>query len=136
MIFDQFRRDFFPDTERHTLHFDITSDDWQTIQYLTAENEWGPDEGLRHLLAIGVAYVQGHLEIAAISHPDADLAAEVKRLQAERMSVESRYAVMKFRAYSAMQAAQLLEMKLNACKQEVDMLRKANELLRQGPDTI
>ncbi len=130
-MLDQFRRDFFPDTERHTLQLDITSDDWKTIQKIAAENGWELDDGLRHLLALGIAYAQGQAQLAALDHPDTDLAAEVRRLQRERMSVESRYAVMKFRAFSFMQAAQLMEMKLNACKQEVENLRRANELLRQ-----
>ena len=51
------------------------------------------------------------------------------------MAVESRYAVMKFRTFNFTQAAQLVEMNLNPCKQEVETLRRANELLRQklGP---
>ena len=130
-MLDQFRRDFFPDTARHTLKLDITSDDWETIQKIAAENGWELDDGLRHLLALGIAYAQGKAQLAALDGSEADLAAEVRRLQSERMSVESRYAVMKFRAFSFMQATQLMEMKLNACKQEAENLRRANELLRQ-----
>ncbi len=130
-MFDQFQHDFFSNTEKHTLTFEITSDDCQTLQQVIAENEWDADDGLRHLLALGVAYTQGRAELAALIHPNADLAAEVHRLQQERMVVESRYAVMKFRAYTFMQAGKLMEMKLNACRAEVESLRKANELLQQ-----
>lgn len=129
-MFDDFQREFFPKTERHTLTFDVTSDDWGTIQHILTENEWERDDGLRHLLAAGIAYAQGRAQLAALNHPDADLAAEVRRLQAERMQVESRYAVMKFRAFNFMQAAKVLEMKLNACRSEIELLRKANEDLR------
>jgi len=97
---DNFRREFFPNTERHALTFDITSDDWDALQQVLAENEWERDEGLRQLLAAGIAYAQGQAQLAALDHPDADLAAEVRRLQGERMRVESRYAVMKFRAFN------------------------------------
>ncbi len=129
-MFEQFRRDFFPVTERQTLQFDIVRDDWETIRQLLTENEWELDDGLRHLLAIGVVYVQGRLEIAALNHPGANLAAEVRRLQRERMAVESRYAVMKYRAFTAVQAVQAMEMKLNACKQETESLHIANQRLR------
>jgi hypothetical protein len=128
---EQFRRDFFPNTERHTLTFDILSDDWEALQRLFAENEWEPDEGLRHTLAAGLAYLQGQARLAELNHPQADLAAEVHRLQRERMTVESRYAVMKFRAFSFMQAVKIMEMKLNACRSELEGLRSVNEQLRQ-----
>ncbi len=148
---ERFQRDFFPDTERHTLSFEILSDDWQALQQLFAANGWTVEDGLRYALAAGQAYIEGTAQLAELEHPAADpspgspvrapqvqagqaLAAEVARLQRERMQVESRYAVMKFRAYSFMQAAQLLEMKLNACRAELDNLRIRNEQMRQQLD--
>jgi hypothetical protein len=130
-MIDQFRQDFFPNTETHTLTFDILSDDWEALQRLFAENEWAPDDGLRYMLAAGRVYLEGQARLAELSHPQADLAAEVHRLQSERMTVESRYAVMKFRAFSFMQAVNIMEMKLNACRSEAEALQRANELLRQ-----
>lgn len=128
---EQFRQDFFPNTEKHTLTFDILSDDWETLQALFVENDWTPEDSLRYVLAAGLAFLQGQAHLAELSHPQADLAAEVKRLQNERMRVESRYAVMKFRAFNFMQAVKLLEMKLNACRSELDGLRTLNAQLRQ-----
>jgi hypothetical protein len=129
---DDFKRDFFPETERHTLSFDITSDDWRTLQATIVENGWETDDGLRYLLAAGLAYAQGQARMAALNHPDADLAAEVKQLWTERMQTESRYAVMKFRAFSFMQAVKLLEMKLNACHAELESVRQALAHSRQA----
>jgi hypothetical protein len=40
-------------------------------------------------------------------------------------------AVMKYRAFHYMQAVRILEMQLNACKAESNLLRQANEKLRQ-----
>jgi len=134
-MIDQFQRDFFPNTERHTLTFDILSDDWETLQKLFTQNEWEPDDGPRYVLATGLAYAQGQARLAELNHPQADLAAEVKRLQNERMTVESRYAVMKFRAFSLMQAVKLLEMKLNACRSKLEVLRTVNAQLRQRLET-
>jgi hypothetical protein len=130
-MLDQFQHEFFPHTEQHTVTFEVTSDDWAAVQQAIAENEWGEADGLRFLLAAGVAFAQGQARLAALNHPDADLAEEVRRLQTERMQVESRYAVMKFRAFTFMQAAKLLEMKLNACQGERERLRQANLDLRQ-----
>lgn len=127
-------RDFFPNTESHTLTFEITSDDWELLQRVIAEHEWERDDGLRYFLAAGLAYVQGQTQLAALGHADADLAAEVRRLQGGRMAVESRYAVMKFRAFNFMQAAKILEIKLNGCRSELAALRQANAGLRERLD--
>ncbi len=78
-----------------------------------------------------MAYAQGQAQLAVLNHPAADLAAEVRRLQAERMRVESRYAVMKFRTFNFMQAAKTFQMKLNACRSEIELLQHANERLRK-----
>jgi enolase len=96
------------------LTFDITSDDRSAIEQIVADNEWEHDDGLRYILAAGIAYTQGQARLAELNHPEAVLAAEVHRLQSDRMKVESRYAVMKFRTHNFMQAAQVMEMKLNA----------------------
>ncbi len=128
---EQFRHDFFPNTEKHTLTFDILSDDWEALRKFFTENEWEPDDGLRYVLAAGLAFLQGQARLAELNHPQADLAAEVHRLQSERMTVESRYAVMKFRAFTFRQAVKLLEMKLNACRSEMEGLRSVNEQLRE-----
>jgi len=128
---DHFQRDFFPNTERHTLTFEITSDEWQTIQKIASENKWDIDDGLRHLLAFGVAYAQDQIQLKKLELSDIKIEEELHRLRNERMTVESRYAVMKFRTFNFMQAAKILKMKLNACQSNVESLRKANEHLRK-----
>lgn len=133
-VIEQFRQDFFPNSERHTVTFDILTEDWQVLESLFAENELSAEDGLRFTLAAGRAYLEAATRLAVLQHPEADLAREITRLQHERMQVESRYAVMKYRAYSFMQAAQLMEMKLNACRAELEGLRTRNQQLRQQLD--
>jgi len=73
-VFERFRRDFFPDAERHTLSVEILSEDWQALQALFAENEWQADDGLRFTLAAGRAYLEALARLTELQHPDTDLA--------------------------------------------------------------
>ena len=62
--------------------------------------------------------------------PLADLEAELDRLQRQRMQIDGRYSVMKFRTYQFLQDAKTLAIKLNICQTQLENLRQANELLR------
>jgi hypothetical protein len=128
---EDFRRQFFPNTEHHTLTLDMTSDDWAALRQIIEENEWERDEGLRYILAAGRAYVQVSAETARLEHPDADRAVGMQKFQQELIDMRSQLAVMKYRAFHFMQAVRLLEMKLNACETENNLLRQANEKLRR-----
>ncbi|MBN1451623.1 MAG: hypothetical protein JW963_11460 [Anaerolineales bacterium] len=134
MTVEDFRNQFFADTERRTLTLDITSEDWAGLCQVIEENEWEQDEGLRYILAAGRAYIQ---TAALVTSPD-DLSADeraggLQRFQREIVEMRSQFAVMRYRAFYFMQAVQLLEMKLNACESQKNLLRQANERLRQKP---
>jgi hypothetical protein len=138
--FELIRREFFPECQAYTLKFNILSDDWQALRALFAENGGTDDDGLRFTQAAGRAYIEGHVRLLTMPIPATDPSSasqapadEVNRLQLERMGVESRYVMMKYRAYSFMQAAKTLEMKLNACRSELESLRRAYEQLRARP---
>ncbi|MGQ9834258.1 MAG: hypothetical protein ACUVRJ_10795 [Candidatus Villigracilaceae bacterium] len=129
-MIDDFRRQFFPNTEPHTLTLEITSDDWAALCQVIEENEWDRDEGLRYILAAGMAYVQTDAE-AGLSDPQPDRAPELPKVQREMVDMRGQLAVMKYRAFHFMQAVQILEMQVNACEVEKNLLRQANEKLRQ-----
>ena len=120
---DRFQQEFFPRAEKRTVTLDLLSDEWDRLLAFFAENEWEQDDGLRYTLAAGLACLQTEADSVEVGLAPAGLAAEIKRLQRERMEVESRYAVMKYRAFTFMQAAKVLEMKLNACRVEAEALR-------------
>jgi hypothetical protein len=65
-MIEDFRRQFFPNAEPHTLTLEITSDDWAALWQIIEENDWERDEGLRYILAAGKAYVQTNAEMARL----------------------------------------------------------------------
>ena len=126
-----FEADFFPDTKVEHLELDILNDMWQDLQAEIAENSWTVDEGLRFILAAGLAVLRAERQREQVKNkPLIDLEAELDRLQRQRMQIDGRYAVMKFRTYQFMQDAKTLAIKFNICQTQLENLRNANELLR------
>ena len=126
-----FEADFFPDTKVEHLELDILNDMWQDLQAEIAENSWTVDEGLRFILAAGLAVLRAERQREQVKNkPLVDLEAELDRLQRQRMQIDGRYAVMKFRTYQFMQDAKTLAIKFNICQTQLENLRNANELLR------
>lgn len=130
-MIEDFRSQFFSNTEPHTLTLTITSDDWATLSQIIEENEWEHDEGLRFILAAGGAYVQMSSGSDTSDGSSADRTGDVQQYQREVIDMRAQLAVMKYRAFQFMQAVHLLELKLNACEAEKALLQQANERLRQ-----
>jgi len=127
-----FEADFFPDTKVEHLELNILNDMWQDLQAEIATNSWTVDEGLRFILAAGLAVLRAERQREQVKNkPLVDLEAELDRLQRQRMQIDGRYAVMKFRTYQFMQDAKTLAIKLNICQTQLENLRNANELLRK-----
>jgi hypothetical protein len=126
-----FEEDFFPDTKVEHLELNILNDMWQELQAEIAENSWTVDEGLRFILAAGLAELRAERQREQVKNkPLVDLEAELDRLQRQRMQIDERYSVMKFRTYQFLQDAKTLAIKLNICQTQLENLRQANELLR------
>ncbi len=127
-----FEQDFFPDTKIEHLELDILNDMWQALQEEIAVNNWPTDEGLRYILGAGLAAIRAERQREQIPNlPVTDQKVELERLQRQRLQIDGRYAVMKFRTYQLLQDAKTLAIKLNVCQTEVENLRHANELLRK-----
>jgi hypothetical protein len=127
-----FEKDFFPDTKIEHLELNILDDMWQELRAEIEANSWPVDEGLRFILAAGLYAIKTERRNEQTkSLSESDLKAELDRIQRERMQIEGRYAVMKFRTYQFLQDAKTLATKLNVWQTEVENLRKANELLRK-----
>jgi hypothetical protein len=127
-----FEEDFFPDTRVEHLEVDILNDLQAALQAEIDANGWETDEGLRFILAAGVAALKAERQRDQTQNmPEKELKMELERLQRQRMQIDGRYAVMKFRTYQLLQDAKTLAIKLNVCRTEVENLRHANELLRK-----
>jgi hypothetical protein len=127
-----FEEDFFPDTRIEHLEVDILNDLQAALQAEIDANGWAADEGLRFILAAGVAALKAERQRDQTQNmPEKDLKMELERLQRQRMQIDGRYSVMKFRTYQFLQDAKTLAIKLNICHTELENLRFANELLRK-----
>jgi hypothetical protein len=127
-----FEQDFFPDTKTEHLELDILDDMWRDLQAEMDANGWQIDEGLRFILAAGLHAIKTERQREQTKNMlEEDLKAELDRLQRQRMQIEGRYAVMKFRTFQFFQDAKTLAIKLNVCHTDVENLRKANEILRK-----
>lgn len=137
MTVEDFRLQFFPKTEPYTLTLEITSEEWAGLHQVIEENGWEQDNGLRYILAAGRAYIQTAALAASPDDPSTgERVNDLQRFQREMVEMRSQLAVMKYRAFYFMQAVQLLEMKLNACESQKNLLRQANERLRQKPPDV
>ena len=83
---DSFESDFFSGVELEHIEFDILSDQWQALQAEIAENEWSIDEGLRYILAAGLAVIQNQQTWEDVESGRSDLARELRGMQSERMA--------------------------------------------------
>lgn len=128
-MLDDFRRRHFPQTRKHVLSLDVLDEHWRELQRLFEANGWETEEGLRYTLAAGLA----HLRTPPGEPLEQDAAAEIRRLKRERVDVESGYAVMRYRAFQFMQAAQALQIQLGACRAELEGLRGFVRRARQAP---
>lgn len=81
-------------------------------------------------MAAGLAFLRaGRLreEIENGTDPEPRL----ERMLRERMELDGRYAVMKYRTYQFLQDAKTLVMRWNACQMQLDALRVANKELHE-----
>lgn len=122
---ENFERDFLAGSHLIRLEIELMDDLWREIHKECQINGWEEKEGLRYLLAAGLAAVRAERQ-----SQNQEKAITIERLQRERMQIDGRYAVMKYRAYQFMQANKILEMKLNACRSELEGLRRLNARLR------
>lgn len=129
----EFEQEFFAQTRRVHLEVDILDEMWEAIRVVCAANGWDEAEGVRFILAAGLAALeeprQSRPPSAGTSSEDAAL---LERLLRERVEINARYAVMRFRAYQFLKDAQALALRLNVCQQERDELRRWVAHLREN----
>jgi|YelNatPaOPRAMG01_1025707.scaffolds.fasta_scaffold00756_23 hypothetical protein len=128
---DDFEKDFFPDASVVHIEMDILNDMHKALEEEFGINGWSWDDGLRFTLAAGLKALKFERNRSGDDLPVDAPEGEINRLQAERLQLEGRYAVMKYRAYQYMQAAKLLDMKYSAVQQQLQALEQANHTLQE-----
>jgi|FLYL01.1.fsa_nt_gi hypothetical protein len=120
-----------------TVKVGLSNEVLEQVRRLAEENGWAEEEALRIILANGLFYLLGEQRLAELNLRDSELGVEVTRLTAELMDAQSKYAVMKFRAFTLQQDNQALEFQNTALRVEngmamsrLDKFREDEELLR------
>lgn len=123
-----------------TVELSLSNEMVAQTQELAKENGWDEDEAYRIVFANGLAYLSGQRRLRGLEGVLDDGAAvtgELKRLLSELMDVQSKYAVMKFRAFTLDQAKQVLEFNVTGLRGEnrlsawrLQKFREDEELLR------
>jgi hypothetical protein len=124
---DHFEEEFFPNSKVIHLEFDLLSDEWIQLEQEIKQNEWTSGEGIRFFIAAGIRAIhdidQKNL-IEGNSNKKGDILDEALK---ERLLLESKYAVMRYRAYQYMQTAKILDMKYKSALSQIRNHRKINK---------
>ena len=124
-----YEQDLFPGTEVVHVKVDILNDLWDGLKAEFTANEWTETEGLGHILAAGLAYLRAERLREEVTG-GAESEPKLEQVLHKWMEMEGRFAVMKYRAYQALQDAKTFSRKLNACRQERGDLEDALKRLR------
>ncbi len=123
------QEELFPGARVIHLEVDVLSDLWDDLRSEFAENDWSEEEGLRHILAAGLAYLRAERMRDEVAN-GADPEPRLEQVLHDWMEMHGRMALLKYRTYQSLQDAKTLALKLNACRQERDALSKTLQNLR------
>jgi len=103
---------------------------------LAQENGWSEEEAFQIIFANGLFCLLGERRLNGLDGSETDLAAEVKRLTTELMEAQSKYAVMKFRAYTLEQDNQTLVFQNTGLRAENKMAMSRLDKFREDEEEL
>jgi SMC interacting uncharacterized protein involved in chromosome segregation len=110
--------DLFKGASTVTIEVALLEETLRDAKRLVEEQKWSEQEGLQIIFANGLYYLRGERQLQDLPAGTDGLAAEVERLTTELMDMHSKYAVMKFRAYTLNEAKQALEFNVTGLETE------------------
>jgi len=110
--------DLFKGASTVTIEVLLLKETLRDAKPLIDEQKWSEQEGLQIIFANGLYYLRGERQLQHLPAGTDGLAAEVERLTTELMDMHSKYAVMKFRAYTLNEAKQALEFNVTGLETE------------------
>ncbi|GAP22320.1 hypothetical protein [Leptolinea tardivitalis] len=127
MVLEEFEENFFKDEKPVQLEFTLFHDQWEQLHNEIMENGWSNQEAIQYFLTIGLRTVHDLDQKEKIASGTGNEASLLDEALQERLLLESRYAVMRFRAYQFMQAAKTLEMKYNSALVRIQILENLTQ---------
>src|SRR6266542_1203823 len=111
-------KDLFSGVSITTVSIPLLAEELKQAKELTQANKWSEEEGLQIIFANGLSYLLGEARLTALNGSDVLLAEELKKVTDALMDMQSKYAVMKFRAYTLDEAKQGLQMNVTGLELE------------------
>ncbi|BCY17258.1 MAG: hypothetical protein GYA12_03575 [Chloroflexi bacterium] len=131
MVLEQFEHDFFNNEKPVHLEFTLFSDQWEQLHKEIIENNWTNEEAIQYFLTAGLRAVKDLDEKEeALGDPGIEQTL-IEQAQQERLQTESKYSVMRYRAYQFMQAVKTLEMQYKAALIRIQLLESLNSYSKQ-----
>lgn len=125
------QEELFPKGRVVHLEADVMNDLWDELRAEFALQEWSEEDGLRHILGAGLAYLRAERirdEVAGGADPEPRL----EQVLHDWMEMHGRMALLKYRTYQSLQDAKILTLKLKACREERDALSAALKRSQSG----
>jgi chromosome segregation ATPase len=110
--------DLFKGTSATTVEVPLLEETLRDARALIEGEKWDEQEGQQIIFANGLYHLRGERSLGRLSCDHDALAREVERLMEELMDMHSKYAVMKFRAYTLNEAKQALEFNVSGLDTE------------------
>ncbi len=127
--------ELFKGAEKRAVAFSLLEETYQEFQALCRENGWSEEEGLLNVFANGIAYLKNERDFSRWNSQARD--AELLRLARYGNEMYAGYSVMKFHAFTYLQAVQTLEFNVTGLRgmqahaeATIERLRAENEQLK------
>ena len=133
-------QDFFAETdplsethdEFQQVEINLLIDFWKELKTEIDTRQWGDEQGLRYLLAAGLAALRNQRLSESQSQNKHALPAVVQKIQNDLINLYGRYAAIRHYAGELKLTNTNLEVQLKASKAQLEILRKVNVNLLDG----
>ncbi len=128
--------DMFDQAVEHLVEVAILEETRDEILELCRQEGWEVDEGLRIVLAYGLAHLRGERELLRLNASDADLASELAAKAQQIADYHAMYSVMKFKAFKLLQVDRTLEMNVAGLRGELNLAHHTISHLREKVEAL
>ena len=105
---------------------------WQELRAEIGLHQWSEEQGLRYILAAGLAALRNQRQSESLTQDESVLRTVIRKIHSEQVHLYGRYAEVRHYAGEIKMTATNLEVRLKACKTQLEILRKTNAELLAG----
>lgn len=133
-------QDFFEDgdplsddqDEFQRLEVNLLMSFWKELQKEMDLHQWDETQGLRYILAAGLAALRNQRRTEWLTQDESFLRTVIQKIQSEQVCIYGRYVDVRHYAGELRMIATSQEVQLKACKTQLEVLRKVNAELLAG----